>query len=53
MAAIAGFLKFLPFLPQQNLEWVLLLLPLHWALARALDKRLETGSDPFSSRKGI
>lgn len=33
-AAIAGFLKFLPFLPQQNLEWVLLLLPLHLALAR-------------------
>jgi hypothetical protein len=36
MAAVAGFLKFLPFLPQQNLAWVLLLLPLHWALARAL-----------------
>jgi hypothetical protein len=34
-AAIAGFLKFLPFRPQQNLEWVLLLLPLHLALARA------------------
>ncbi len=33
-AAIAGFLKFLPFRPQQNLEWVLLLLPLHLALAR-------------------
>jgi hypothetical protein len=48
-AAIAGFLKFLPFLPQQNLAWVLLLLPLHWALARALEK----GSDPFSGRKGI
>jgi hypothetical protein len=36
-AAVAGFLKFLPFLPQQNLAWVLLLLPLHWALARVLD----------------
>ena len=36
-AAVAGFLKFLPFLAQENLEWVLLLLPLHWALARALD----------------
>ncbi len=38
LAALAGFLRFLPFLPQQNLEWVLLLLPLHWALARALEK---------------
>lgn len=35
-AAIAGFLEFLPFLRQQNLEWVLLLLPLHLGLARAL-----------------
>ena len=34
-AALAGFLKFLPFRPQQNVEWVLLLLPLHWALLRA------------------
>ncbi|HMB55946.1 MAG TPA: DUF4105 domain-containing protein [Arenimonas sp.] len=33
-AAIAGFLKFLPSRPQENVEWVLLLLPLHWALAR-------------------
>ena len=33
-AAIAGFLKFLPFRPQQNVEWVLLLLPLQLALAR-------------------
>jgi len=39
MAAVAGFLKFLPFRPQQNVEWVLLLLPLHLALARALDPR--------------
>ncbi|MBW8368948.1 MAG: DUF4105 domain-containing protein [Arenimonas sp.] len=38
-AAVAGFLKFLPFLPQQNVEWVLLLLPLHWALMRGLDPR--------------
>lgn len=36
-AALAGFLKFLPFLPQENVEWVLLLLPLHWALLRSLD----------------
>ena len=38
-AALAGFLKFLPFLPQENVEWVLLLLPLHWALLRSLDPR--------------
>ena len=38
-AAVAGFLKFLPFLPQENVEWVLLLLPLHWALLRSLDPR--------------
>lgn len=33
-AAVAGFLKFLPFRPQENVEWVLLLLPIHLALAR-------------------
>jgi hypothetical protein len=38
-AAIAGFLKFLPFRPQENVEWVLLLLPLHWALLRSLAPR--------------
>lgn len=38
-AALAGFLKFLPFRPQENVEWVLLLLPLHWALARSFDPR--------------
>lgn len=38
-AAVAGFLKFLPFLAQQNTEWVLLLLPLHWALLRAFDPK--------------
>jgi hypothetical protein len=41
MAAIAGFLEFLPFLKQQNLEWVLLLLPLHLALARRLAPRAD------------
>ena len=41
-AAIAGFLKFLPFRPQQNLEWVLLLLPLHLALARAFTQTRAT-----------
>ena len=35
-AALAGFLKFLPFRPQENVEWVLLLLPLHWVLLRTL-----------------
>ncbi len=39
LAAIAGFLKFLPFRPQENVEWVLLLLPLHLALARQLAPR--------------
>jgi hypothetical protein len=39
MAAIAAFLKFLPFRPQQNVEWVLLLLPVHLALARRFDPR--------------
>jgi hypothetical protein len=39
MAAVAGFLKFLPFRPQQNVEWVLLLLPLHLSLARTLDEK--------------
>jgi Domain of unknown function (DUF4105) len=37
-AAIAGFLNFLPFLAQQNLEWVLILLPIHLALAKSLSK---------------
>lgn len=38
-AALAGFLKFMPFRPQENVEWVLLLLPLHWALLRRMDPR--------------
>lgn len=38
-AAIAGFLRFLPFLPQENVEWVLLLLPIHLALARVFSPR--------------
>ena len=37
-AALGGFLTFLPFLPQKNLEWVLLLLPVHLALARGLSR---------------
>jgi uncharacterized membrane protein len=39
MAAVAGFLKFLPSRPQENVEWVLLLLPLHLSLARQLAPR--------------
>lgn len=38
-AATAGFLKFLPFRPQENVEWVLMLLPLHLALARSFDPK--------------
>ena len=38
-AAIAGFLKFLPFRPQENVEWVLLFLPMHLALARTFDPK--------------
>ena len=41
LAAVAGFLEFLPFLKQRNQEWVLLLLPLHLALARRLAPRRE------------
>ena len=36
LAAFAGFLQFLPFLAQQNFEWVLMLLPVHLALAKSL-----------------
>jgi hypothetical protein len=38
LAAAAGFAQFLPFVRQQNVEWVLLLLPVHWALARVMEK---------------
>mgnify|MGYP002780792842 FL=1 len=34
LAAGGSFLKLMPFMKQQNVEWVMLLLPLHWALAR-------------------
>jgi hypothetical protein len=37
-AAIAGFLTFLPFLAQRNLDLVLLLLPVHLALAYGLSR---------------
>ena len=41
LAAAAGFAQFLPFVKQQNVEWVLLLLPVHWALLRTLDPKTE------------
>ena len=34
LAAAGAFLKLMPFMKQANVEWVVLLLPLHWALAR-------------------
>lgn len=42
LAAGYGFLKLMPFMRQQNVEWVFLLLPLHWALARHF-RRLAAG----------
>lgn len=44
MAMLAGFLRFLPFRPQENLEWVLLLLPLHWALLRTFGRPARTSA---------
>ena len=44
-AAIAGFLKFLPFRPQENVEWVLLFLPMHLALARTFDPKPSIADD--------
>ncbi len=44
-AAIAGFLQFLPFLAQQNFEWVLMLLPVHLALAKSLSADSQTLRD--------
>ncbi len=44
-AAIAGFLQFLPFLAQQNFEWVLMLLPVHLALAKSLSVEPKTLRD--------
>jgi hypothetical protein len=34
LAAAGAFLKLMPFMKQANVEWGVLLLPLHWALAR-------------------
>ncbi len=34
LAGAAAFLQLMPFVAQRNLEWVVLLVPLHWALAR-------------------
>lgn len=44
-AAVAGFLQFLPFLAQQNFEWVLILLPIHLALAKTLSDQRESLRD--------
>ena len=44
-AAAAGFLQFLPFLAQQNFEWVLILLPVHLALAKSLASRPDSLHD--------
>lgn len=41
LAGVAGFLKFLPFRIQDNLDWIALLLPVHVALAWALRRRQE------------
>ena len=42
-AGAGAFLKLMPFMKQQNVEWVVLLLPLHWALARHF-RRLADGN---------
>jgi hypothetical protein len=34
MAVLAVILKFMPFSVQQNLNWILMTLPLHWLIAR-------------------
>ena len=44
-AAVAGFLQMLPFLAQQNFEWVLMLLPVHLALAKSLGNKADTLQD--------
>jgi hypothetical protein len=45
IAAGYAFLKLMPFMRQQNVEWVFLLLPVHWALARHF-RRLAGGTTP-------
>ncbi|MGH8029865.1 MAG: DUF4105 domain-containing protein, partial [Arenimonas sp.] len=49
-AALAAFLTFLPFLVQRNLAWVLLLLPLHLALARGLSRPSTLVAGPVAGR---
>jgi hypothetical protein len=36
MAVLAVILKFMPFSAQQNLNWILMTLPLHWLIARRM-----------------
>ncbi|MGL6291557.1 MAG: DUF4105 domain-containing protein [Silanimonas sp.] len=45
IAGLGAFLKLMPFMRQQNVEWVVLLLPLHWALARHF-RRLAATATP-------
>ena len=49
-AALAAFLTFLPFLAQRNLDWVLLLLPIHLALARGFSKTAALVAPPAAGR---
>jgi hypothetical protein len=42
LAALAGFLLFFPFIKQEAIEWVLILLPLHWALLRCYAPKEQT-----------
>jgi hypothetical protein len=49
-AAVAGFLTFLPFLHQRIATWVLLLLPLHIALARGFSRPAELVVAPPAGR---
>ncbi|MEO8001929.1 MAG: DUF4105 domain-containing protein [Arenimonas sp.] len=44
-AAAAGFLQMLPFLAQQNFEWVLMLLPVHLALAKSFGSKPDNLQD--------
>lgn len=43
-AALGAFLKLMPFMRQENVEWVFLLLPVHWALARHFRQRRLAGA---------
>ena len=36
MAVLAVIMKLMPFSTQQNLNWILMTLPLHWLIARRI-----------------